>query len=158
MWGWPTRSSDPVTCDIFGPDSSSSSPACGCKSCKMCTTIPVKTLHPRACVGIGCHTVLKKPSPSPVSHGYFTPPHTHWGGRQIRCEKCSISKKNDLIFFLFIFNFDEKTPRILTKKGGGRQITFWDFTFFFKKCTIFLFCVFSFWWENPMIFNKKSKR
>ena len=53
-------SSGPVTCDTFGPDSSSSSLACGCKSYKMHTTILVKTPHHRACVRIMCHTFLKK--------------------------------------------------------------------------------------------------
>ena len=59
-----TPSSGPVTCDTFGPDYSSSSLACGCKSCKMRTTILVKTPHHRGCVGIMCHTFSKKPSSS----------------------------------------------------------------------------------------------
>ena len=57
-------SSGPVTCDTFGPDYSSSSFACGCKSCNMCTTILVETPPRRACVGIMCHTFSKKPSSS----------------------------------------------------------------------------------------------
>ena len=57
-------SSGPITCDTSGPDYSSSSLACGCKSCKMCTTILVKTPHHRACVGIMCHTFAKKLSSS----------------------------------------------------------------------------------------------
>ena len=59
-----TPSSGPVTCDTFGPDHSSSSLACGCKSCKIHTTILVKTPHHRGCVGIMCHTFSKKPSSS----------------------------------------------------------------------------------------------
>ena len=63
--GWRAApSSGPVTCDTFGPDYSSSSPACGCKSCKMCTTLLVKTPHHRTCVGIMCHTFSKMPSSS----------------------------------------------------------------------------------------------
>ena len=57
-------SSGPVTCDTFGPDYSSSSLACGCKSCKMCTTLLAKLPHPRAGVGIMCHTFSKNGSSS----------------------------------------------------------------------------------------------
>ena len=69
VWEWVAcgggrHSSGRVTCDTFAPDSSSSSPACGCESCKMCTTILVKTPHHRACVGIMRHTFSKKPSSS----------------------------------------------------------------------------------------------
>ena len=64
MWGRPALSSGPGACDTCGPDSSSSSPACGCKSCKMCPTVLLKDPHHRACVGIMCHTFLKKLSSS----------------------------------------------------------------------------------------------
>ena len=64
MWGRAALSSGRVTCDTFAPDSSSSSPACGCESCKNCTTILVKTPHHRACVGIMCHAFSRNPSSS----------------------------------------------------------------------------------------------
>ena len=56
--------SSAVTCDTLGPDSSSSSPACGFEPCKKCTTILAKTPHHRACVGIMCYTFSKKTSSS----------------------------------------------------------------------------------------------
>ena len=64
MWGRAALSSGRATCDTFAPDSSSSSPACGCESCNKCTTILVKTPHHRACVGIMCYTFSKNPSSS----------------------------------------------------------------------------------------------
>ena len=63
--GWRAAlSSGPVTCDTFGPDSSSSSPACRCKSCKMHPTVPANFPHHRTCVDIMCHTFAKTPSSS----------------------------------------------------------------------------------------------
>ena len=81
LGGRAALSSGPVTCDTFGPDSSSSSLACGCKSCKMHTTILVKTPHHRACVGIMCGLVWAR-SPhhqngSPVTHWPTGAPHHH---------------------------------------------------------------------------------
>ena len=77
--GWRAAlSSGPVTCDTFGPDSSSSSPACRCKSCKMHPTVPANFPHHRTCVDIMCHTFAKTPSSSSefLQKGYegVTPP------------------------------------------------------------------------------------
>ena len=83
VWEWVTcggrrRSSGRVTCDTFGPDSSSSSPACRCKSCKMHPTVPANFPHHRTCVDIMCHTFAKTPSSSSefLQKGYegVTPP------------------------------------------------------------------------------------
>ena len=77
--GWRAAlSSGPVTCDTFGPASSSSSPACRCKSCKMHPTVPANFPHHRTCVDIMFLTFAKTPSSSSEflqkGYGGVTPP------------------------------------------------------------------------------------